>query len=104
MWSRDNAAVPLNFQEKVLRTLECPVCLELAVSPIHMCRTGHFVCGVCRKMVKKCSICDQAFTEARNYAVESLMSFLEVKCRHTLCTEMLKVSKLEEHLSMCEYR
>ena len=37
--------------------LECPVCLETAVSPIFSCSKQHLICSSCRPKLKQCPEC-----------------------------------------------
>lgn len=40
-----------------VRTLECPVCLETAASPISQCVHGHILCAGCRSKTPRCPVC-----------------------------------------------
>ncbi|KAF7991423.1 hypothetical protein HCN44_002985 [Aphidius gifuensis] len=40
-----------------VRTLECPVCLETAISPISQCVHGHILCSGCRSKTPRCPVC-----------------------------------------------
>merc|ERR1712179_309885 len=44
------------------RELECPVCLEVACSPIFMCSEQHLICSTCRPKLSKCPECRVVYT------------------------------------------
>jgi len=44
----------INEKEK---ELECPVCLEVACSPIFMCSDQHLICSTCRPKLSNCPEC-----------------------------------------------
>jgi len=39
------------------RELECPVCLDVACSPIFMCSDQHLICSKCRPKLSNCPEC-----------------------------------------------
>merc|ERR1719369_1335240 len=39
------------------KELECPVCLEVACSPIFMCSEQHLICSTCRPKLSNCPEC-----------------------------------------------
>ena len=47
--------------------LECPVCFEVASSPIFMCSEDHLVCSVCRPLVSQCPECREVYTGFRRH-------------------------------------
>ena len=97
--------IPPDFPNEALETLRCPICLEVAVPPIQMCKTGHFVCAICRKKINKCAICRRTLTDARNFALENLVSLLTFKCRNQPCAQSVKPENMAKHvLYTCEYR
>jgi len=44
------------------KELECPVCLEIACSPIFMCYEQHLICSVCRPKLSHCPECRVVLT------------------------------------------
>ena len=75
-----DAEIPPNFPKDVLDNLKCPVCEEFAIPPIKLCKTGHIICLICREKEDKCSVCGEGFTNTRNFALENIVSALQVKC------------------------
>jgi len=69
-------------QEVLADHLKCPICLSIPIPPITMCRTGHLICGTCRKSDQKCGICQADYTETRNFAVEGMVQNLEIECNN----------------------
>ncbi len=43
---------------KIEDLLECTICLDVPASPIHACRNGHVICGICFDKVQECGICE----------------------------------------------
>merc|ERR1712179_451017 len=41
--------------------LECPVCLEVACSPIFMCSEQHLICSTCRPKLSNCPECREGY-------------------------------------------
>jgi len=90
--------------EQLLKTLECPVCMEIVIPPVFNCGNGHIICGLCHPRVPKCGLCASNFTTARNYTVESILALIDTTCRNSLCSKALRADKLRDHLDTCEYR
>ena len=44
------------------KELECPVCLDVADSPILMCSEQHLICGICRPKLSQCPQCRERYT------------------------------------------
>jgi DNA repair exonuclease SbcCD ATPase subunit len=47
--------------ESLKRDLECPVCFEIASSPIFKCDDDHLICSGCRAKVTACPQCREPF-------------------------------------------
>merc|ERR1712179_45310 len=45
------------------KELECPVCLEVACSPIFMCSEQHLICSTCRPKLSNCPECRVGYRE-----------------------------------------
>merc|ERR1719427_319362 len=45
------------------KELECPVCLEVAFSPIFMCSEQHLICLTCRPKLSNCPECRVGYGE-----------------------------------------
>ena len=48
-------------------SLECPVCLEVASTPIFMCEEQHLLCGSCRPRIQACPECRLQYTRNRRH-------------------------------------
>ena len=61
------------------RELECPVCLDVADSPILMCSEQHLICGSCRPKVSQCPECREWYTgkDRRHRYAEKIREELE---------------------------
>ena len=57
-------------------SLECPVCLEVASSPIFMCQEQHLLCGACRPRLQACPECRIHYTGYRRHSYKFLSSSL----------------------------
>lgn len=49
--------------EDMEKEMECPVCLEVAMSPIYKCEDDHLICSHCRMKVKNCPVCRMIYPE-----------------------------------------
>ncbi|XP_015176241.1 PREDICTED: uncharacterized protein LOC107066279, partial [Polistes dominula] len=61
-----------NVFSECLRCLECPVCLERAVSPISQCINGHIICFKCKQRTSKCPMCRVPLGHGRCLLAEKL--------------------------------
>lgn len=43
--------------DELKKELECPVCLEVAKSPIYKCEDDHLVCSNCKTKMSRCPVC-----------------------------------------------
>ena len=67
----------LKSMKKKESQLECPVCLETAVSPIFSCSKQHLICSSCRPKLKQCPECRIPYeVETFLYEILSFFSFL----------------------------
>ncbi|XP_049866177.1 E3 ubiquitin-protein ligase siah-1-like isoform X2 [Pectinophora gossypiella] len=91
------------FNQNLLRVLECPVCLEWMEPPMTQCRRGHLVCGRCRARLASCPVCRTAFSSVRNRAMESVAEMLRYPCRHG-CGRDLRLRRRNTHEASCAAR
>jgi len=89
---------------KMVESVECPICLEIAIPPLIQCSKGHFACSVCRPKLDKCGLCRSKFTKARNFAIENIVATMVAKCGYSGCPQVLKISQVREHKEKCGYR
>lgn len=69
-----------NINEDLIRSLECPICIEYMTKPIYNCVKGHSICNLCKKNVEKCPLCQVNITDARNYVLEEIAEKTIVRC------------------------
>ncbi|XP_026486240.1 uncharacterized protein LOC113393518 isoform X1 [Vanessa tameamea] len=91
------------FNQSLLRLLECPVCLEWMEPPMSQCRRGHLVCGRCRARLAACPVCRTAFSSVRNRAMEAVAEMLRYPCRHG-CGRETRLRRRAAHESSCAAR
>lgn len=91
---------------EILTQIKCPVCFEYMSTPIYLCKEGHSICNNCKSNMLKCTTCLADLTDKRNYTVEGISNLLVQPCPYMLngCTTKVKLSSLEEHKSICDYR
>jgi len=65
-------SLPQDLDRGLFQELECPVCFECMVPPIHMCENGHSICPKCKPKLSNCPSCNKPFLPVRNLALESL--------------------------------
>ncbi|XP_046960649.1 uncharacterized protein LOC124530509 [Vanessa cardui] len=91
------------FNQSLLRLLECPVCLEWMEPPMSQCRRGHLVCGRCRARLAACPVCRTAFSSVRNRAMEAVAEMLRYPCRHG-CGRDTRLRRRAAHEASCAAR
>lgn len=91
------------FNQVLLRLLECPVCLEWMEPPMAQCRRGHLVCGGCRARLSACPVCRSMFSSVRNRAMEGVAEVLRYPCRHG-CGREVRLRKRAPHEASCGAR
>ena len=69
------------FPDYVVKSLECPVCLEtIKDPPVFQCEKGHALCQTCRAPLKAqgkpCPVCRGKLVDTRNLAVENMLEQL----------------------------
>ncbi|KAJ8732600.1 hypothetical protein PYW07_015199 [Mythimna separata] len=102
----DENAEPYSVQEfnqSLLRLLECPVCLEWMEPPISQCRRGHLVCSRCRTRLASCPVCRTTFSSVRNRAMEGVAEMLRYPCRHG-CGREVRLRRRAPHEASCGAR
>ncbi|CAH0627356.1 unnamed protein product [Chrysodeixis includens] len=102
----DDNAEPYSVQEfnqNLLRLLECPVCLEWMEPPISQCRRGHLVCSRCRTRLASCPVCRTTFSSVRNRAMEGVAEMLRYPCRHG-CGREVRLRRRGPHEASCGAR
>nr|XP_049703267.1 uncharacterized protein LOC110384163 isoform X1 [Helicoverpa armigera]XP_049703269.1 uncharacterized protein LOC110384163 isoform X2 [Helicoverpa armigera]XP_049703270.1 uncharacterized protein LOC110384163 isoform X3 [Helicoverpa armigera] len=91
------------FNQSLLRLLECPVCLEWMEPPISQCRRGHLVCSRCRMRLASCPVCRTTFSSVRNRAMEGVAEMLRYPCRHG-CGREVRLRRRAPHEASCGAR
>ena len=66
------------FPDYVVKSLECPVCLEtIKDPPVYLCEKGHALCQTCREPLKAqnkpCPVCRGKLTDVRNLGLEGIL-------------------------------
>lgn len=89
----------------LLKTLQCPVCLEYMLSHITLCENGHNICTNCRSTASNCPSCKGRFLQVRNIALEDIARNAIYPCKNHQrgCNEALSVHDKVAHESTCLY-
>lgn len=66
------AAKLANALSGTIRCLECPVCLENAISPVSQCVNGHILCVDCRPKTSRCPVCRVRLGQGRCLIAEKV--------------------------------
>ncbi|XP_076632095.1 uncharacterized protein LOC143347088 [Colletes latitarsis] len=61
-----------NAVSGVVRTLECPVCLESSMPPVSQCVHGHIICVGCRPKTTRCPVCRVRLGQGRCLLADKL--------------------------------
>ena len=94
-----------HFDYDLLKSLQCPVCLEYMLSHITLCENGHNICTNCRSTVSDCPSCKGRFLQVRNIALEDIAQNAIYPCKNRPggCNEVLSVDDKVAHESSCLY-
>ncbi|OXA49444.1 E3 ubiquitin-protein ligase SINA-like 2 [Folsomia candida] len=99
------AARPTAPPPNLLDALECTICLDTPVSPIHECDNGHIVCGVCAERMTECGMCK---TKLQISKLAERLSQLDFKtaCPNATsgCVTKVSAAEVRTHLAKCGYR
>ena len=92
--------------QKLRELLQCPVCLEIPLPPIFLCKRGHIVCSACQDRTYYCPLCREEYSNTRSFVAEGLIENFTMKCkfRSQGCGEVLKGSAMVNHVKTCDYR
>ncbi|XP_050672267.1 uncharacterized protein LOC126970416 isoform X5 [Leptidea sinapis] len=99
---RESASVK-DFNQKLLRLLECPVCLEWMEAPLPQCERGHLLCRRCRARLPSCPLCRTPFSSVRNRAMEAVAELVRYPCRHG-CGRETRLRRHAAHEANCPAR
>ncbi|XP_052753689.1 uncharacterized protein LOC113511680 isoform X2 [Galleria mellonella] len=91
------------FNQRLLRLLECPVCMDWMEAPIAQCRRGHLICSRCRERLSFCPVCRTTFSSVRNRAMEGVADLLRYPCRHG-CGREVRIRRRARHEASCAAR
>lgn len=96
----------LVISPRLLCHFECPICTDMLCDHISICPMGHSVCESCTQHLQKCPTCGMIFQGGRNYALESLLNYMKVRCifEPNGCTECVPAKQYKEHIKICVYR
>jgi len=94
------------LHNRLLANIECPVCLEPIVPPIHQCRRGHLVCLRCKSQLHQCPTCRDKMSDMRNWAVERLAEHLRYPCKNSSsgCPVTVLLAHKSPHEATCSFR
>ena len=94
-----------HLDHDLLKTLQCPVCLEYMLSRITLCENGHNICANCRSTLSDCPSCKGRFLQVRNIALEDIARNAMYPCRNRQggCNEILSGDDTVAHESTCLY-
>ncbi|XP_022118924.2 uncharacterized protein LOC110995862 isoform X2 [Pieris rapae] len=101
--THETAIALKKFNEKFLRVLECPVCLECMAPPLRQCGRGHLLCSRCCSRLNSCPLCRTGLSSVRNRAMEAVAELLKYPCRHG-CGQERRLKHREAHEANCSSR
>uniref|UniRef100_A0A1E1XGR1 E3 ubiquitin-protein ligase n=1 Tax=Amblyomma aureolatum TaxID=187763 RepID=A0A1E1XGR1_9ACAR len=86
--------------------LDCTVCSELVLPPIHQCPNGHLLCSSCREKVDDCPTCREPMGNIRNLQLEKAVRKMSFCCKYKDCGCPLKLPLTDHvwHDEVCEFR
>ncbi|CAG2058793.1 unnamed protein product [Timema podura] len=94
-----------DFNDGLVRLLECPVCSEYMTEKIFICRNGHNVCSTCKPKLGNCPTCRGELIETRCLFAENIAQKLLYPCMHSDygCPKRLLLKDKKKHESKCVY-
>lgn len=94
-----------DINENVLKELECPICFQFMIPPIHQCVAGHSICDKCKSEVKECPTCRSAIGNTRNFSLEKMMAHFNYPCKYREygCDFTSVMEELRVHESDCSF-
>ncbi|XP_018564753.1 E3 ubiquitin-protein ligase SIAH1B-like [Anoplophora glabripennis] len=95
----DNETSAINYE--LLKELECTVCLEYMLPPIHQCLTGHSLCLKCKNSVKNCPTCQQEFKDTQNFTLAKVINHITYPCKNRRCRFTAKARDIKKHEASC---
>ncbi|XP_028136811.1 uncharacterized protein LOC114331430 [Diabrotica virgifera virgifera] len=92
-----------NMNDNLLKELECMVCFEYMIPPIHQCITGHSICLSCKESVKECPTCKKGFDNTQNFLLAQIVQHINYPCKHKKCKFLGKYTDIKQHEATCVY-
>lgn len=94
------------LNQTLISLLECPVCLEYVMPPIHQCKRGHIVCSSCKPQLTQCPTCRSRFADVRSLVLEKIAEQLLYPCKNYTagCQGKYKLQDKTDHEDNCFYR
>ncbi|KAJ8943300.1 hypothetical protein NQ318_004741 [Aromia moschata] len=94
-----------NINWGLLSELECPVCFEYMLPPIHQCVNGHSLCSVCKGKITLCPLCKCEIQETKNFVLEKMTLYLVYPCKYykSGCEHSGKSTEIRSHEENCEF-
>lgn len=97
-----SAASNVNLSS-ITSSMTCPACNNAFSGIIHQCNNGHSICATCSLTNKRCPTCQSSISsKIRNYAMEQLMSSLNIGCAH--CKRSGTIKFITKHQRDCDAR
>lgn len=98
--------ISVKVYDILIAELRCPGCACPMKAPIRLCENGHSVCDLCTKMLAKCPLCFNAFTEMRSLTLEAVSAKAQFRCSNSSsgCPVRLQLSLLGKHEQQCVYQ
>jgi len=95
-----------DVREGLLNFLLCSFCKRHLLTPITSCGNAHNICGNCRLLIRRCSICLRPVLDARNSALEDLANSSLLPCwkRAYGCPARVPAQLVLEHHLSCQFR
>merc|ERR1719234_2421756 len=100
----------LQFEVKLQKLVECPVCLTLPrIRPLPCCANGHLVCSTCLEKTRRednldCPTCREPFGEGKSLLAFAVAEQVQHECSHQGCTKTAPFEKIVLHEKDCKWR
>lgn len=93
------------YNETIIKALECPVCFNPMVPPIYQCVAGHSICDSCKAQVNDCPTCHADIQNTRNYLLEEMTNHFKYPCKYREydCLFVSTANEIKLHETECKF-
>ena len=85
------------------KQIECPVCLEVPrEGPVFSCPNGHHVCKKCKR--DSCPTCREVMGDNKSLVAVAIIERILHECKFVECEEEFPLDEIDTHEKICKHR